>query len=247
MKNSAVCWKLRVSLCYSLFRSEQFSVRCSSENAGVRTISREVAESPNQAAPLTPQRLHAELLETSASGAWAISMEQHTMRRSAQSIRRSGSGNLMLDGCIVLKVVAGWTGKTFMDAIVRADPVILGLGDFRPSIGGSARVLNARGTPRLCEGLLRCRGWDSHATPSARFYLQFVQKDHGDIDELRTMLVSEGIGCGRIHNPSRQVDPDLWRFYVLASGHEAFATRVSSWHPRKRSLLDARFGFEQRG
>ena len=83
--------------------------------------------------------------------------------------------------------------------------------------------------------------------PSARFYFLFVQKDIGDIEELRTMLVAEGIDCGRVHNPSRRVDPHLWRFYVLTSSQRAFATKVGSWHPRKRGLLDARFGVEQRG
>jgi hypothetical protein len=83
--------------------------------------------------------------------------------------------------------------------------------------------------------------------PSARFYVQFVQKNRGDIEELREMLENEGICCGRLHNPSRIRDSDLWRFYVVAAGHRAFATRVGSWHPRKRSLLEARFGVERRG
>src|SRR5262249_756357 len=64
-KNSAICWKLRVS------PDTRHSIRSGSDNSGVRTISREVAESSNQAFLLTPQRLHAELLETSASGARA--------------------------------------------------------------------------------------------------------------------------------------------------------------------------------
>jgi hypothetical protein len=81
----------------------------------------------------------------------------------------------------------------------------------------------------------------------ARFYVQFVQKNHGDIDDLRTVLVTEGIVCGRLHNPNRDRDPDLWRFYVAAGSHSAFAASVSSWHPRKRRLLEARFGVERRG
>ena len=83
--------------------------------------------------------------------------------------------------------------------------------------------------------------------PVARFYIQFVQKDHADIHQLRNLLALEGIRCGRVHNPSRQRDPDLWRFYVAARDHRTFAVRVSSWHPRKRSLFDARVGVGQRG
>jgi hypothetical protein len=78
----------------------------------------------------------------------------------------------------------------------------------------------------------------------ARFYIQFVQKNHADIDQLRTILMNEGIRCGRLHNPSRLRDPDLWRFYIPALHQRMFVVRVGSWHPRKRSLLEARFGIE---
>jgi hypothetical protein len=69
-----------------------------------------------------------------------------------------------------------------------------------------------------------------------------VQKDREDLDELRTMLEEQGISCGRLHNPSSSVDPDLWRFYVLAKSHRDFIERVGSWHPRKRGLLELRIG-----
>src|SRR5438270_6154157 len=77
---------------------------------------------------------------------------------------------------------------------------------------------------------------------TARFYVQFVQKNLADIGGLRAMLVESGIGCGKLHNPSRFGDLDLWRFYVVAGAHRRFAHMVSSWHPRKRSLLEARSG-----
>lgn len=75
----------------------------------------------------------------------------------------------------------------------------------------------------------------------ARFYVQLVQKDRSDLEEVRRYLENLGIRCGRIHNPSVRVDPDYWRFYVRTCSHETFAHRVSSWHPRKRLLLDQRF------
>lgn len=232
--------------CYSLFRPEQFSVRDSSENARVRTISREVAESPNQAVPLTPQRLHAELLETSVSGARAylhgaahdatISERHRTVRFGQSDVRWLFVLKVLLDGL-------GRRSWTYREGRSRSFWVLETSADVvaeRPEFSRQEeRLAYARGYFDAEGGTPR--------DPSARFYLQFVQKDYGDIDELRTMLVSEGIDCGRSHNPSRQVDPDLWRFYVLASGHKAFATRVSSWHPRKRSLLEAQFGREQRG
>jgi hypothetical protein len=73
----------------------------------------------------------------------------------------------------------------------------------------------------------------------ARFYLQLVQKDLADLTHLRMTTISLGIDCGRIHNPSRRVDPHYWRFYVRASSHEAFIRSIGSWHERKRIRLSA--------
>ena len=76
--------------------------------------------------------------------------------------------------------------------------------------------------------------------PDSRFYIQFVQKDHADLEEVRSYLVSLRVDCGRIHNPSRAVDPGYWRFYVRCRSWMRFATQVQSWHPRKRAILDRR-------
>jgi len=37
---------------------------------------------------------------------------------------------------------------------------------------------------------------------NARFYIQLVQKDRRDLEQVRQFLEDLGIGCGRIHNPS---------------------------------------------
>ena len=77
---------------------------------------------------------------------------------------------------------------------------------------------------------------------SARFYVQYVQKDLRDLSRVRVLLEAEGISCGRVHNPSWRVDPGFWRFYVRAASLPRFATIVGSWHPRKREILNVRFG-----
>ena len=140
----------------------------------------------HQASPLTPQRLHAELLETSVSGARAYlhgAAHDATISIRHRTVRFGQSDERWL---MVLKLLIARLGR---------------------------------------------RAW-----------IQFVQKNHGDLAELRAILEAEGIRCGRLHNPSRLRDPDLWRFYVGAADHGAFSRLVSSWHPRKRSLLEARFG-----
>ena len=71
------------------------------------------------------------------------------------------------------------------------------------------------------------------------FYVYFAQKDRHDLEELRTILISLGIDCGRVHNPSRRVDPGYWRFYVRRSSLVRFAKVVGSWHPRKGEVLRA--------
>lgn len=76
--------------------------------------------------------------------------------------------------------------------------------------------------------------------PQDRFYIQIAQKDRADLDAVRTILLSQGIGCGRVHNPSSEVDPGYWRFYVLARSWDSFIRQVGSWHPRKRGLFEAR-------
>lgn len=75
-----------------------------------------------------------------------------------------------------------------------------------------------------------------------RFYIQFVQKDLADLTRVRRLLIDLEISCGEIHNPSARVDPDYWRFYIRAASREQFVRRVRSWHPRKRLLLEERFG-----
>jgi hypothetical protein len=207
----------------------------------VRTISREVAGSPSQAVPLTPQRLHAELLETSAFGARAYlhgAAHDATVSRRHRTVRFGQSDVRWLEVLgILIERLGGrswcyregrsrrfWILETSVDVLAE-----------RPTFSCSEeRLAYARGYFDAEGGTPR--------DPSARFDLQFVQKNHGYINELRAMLEAEGICCGRLHNPSRLRDPDLWRFYVVAASHDAFVTRVNSWHPRKRALFDARLG-----
>jgi hypothetical protein len=212
----------------------------------VRTISREVAGSPSQAVPLTPQRLHAELLETSAFGARAYlhgAVHDATISRLHRTVRFGQSDVRWLEVLRILIERLGGRSWSYKEGRSRRFWILETSVDVlaeRSALSSSEeRLAYARGYFDAEGGTPR--------DPSARFYLQFVQKDHGDISELRDVLEAEGIRCGQIHNPSRLRDPDLWRFYVVAASHGSFAAKVNSWHPRKRSLLDARFGVGQRG
>ncbi len=73
-----------------------------------------------------------------------------------------------------------------------------------------------------------------------RFYIQLAQKDYAKMSALKEMLGELSIESGKIHNPSKRVDPDYWRIFVLAKHHHAFAARIGSWHPVKSKILEER-------
>jgi len=73
-----------------------------------------------------------------------------------------------------------------------------------------------------------------------RFYLQFAEKNRARIEKVHNLLKELGISCGKIHNPSRLIDPDYWRFYVRADSYDKFVKDIGSWHPRKQQLLSKR-------
>jgi intein-encoded DNA endonuclease-like protein len=75
----------------------------------------------------------------------------------------------------------------------------------------------------------------------ARFYIQLVQNSRKKLEKIKTILNDLHIETGIIHNPSRNVDPDYWRMYVLAKSHRLFVKNIGSWHPRKIRTLTPRF------
>jgi len=73
-----------------------------------------------------------------------------------------------------------------------------------------------------------------------RFYIQLVQSDKSKLIKLKKILNDLGIETGKIHNPSKKVDPNYWRMYVLSKSHQRFIQVISSWHPRKTNILRKR-------
>ena len=76
-----------------------------------------------------------------------------------------------------------------------------------------------------------------------RFYIQLVQKDRKKLNALRTILSKLGIENGIVHNPSKKVDPEYWRFFVRTRSQRDFVRIIGSWHPsrverfRKRMMI----------
>jgi LAGLIDADG-like domain len=200
---------------------------------------------PNLAEALTPQRLHAELLAISASGAWSYlfgAAHDATISPRHSTVR---FGQADVGWLAVLRLLLKERGQKawmYREGSTRRFWVLETSARWlteRPAFSTSEeRRAYARGYFDAEGGIPK--------DAAARFYIQFVQKDRTDIVKLRAILEDEGIACGKLHRPSRVADHPVWRFYVAAASQRDFVSRVGSWHPRKRDLLVARFGSLQR-
>lgn len=194
---------------------------------------------PNLEEALTPQRLHAELLATGASGAWSYlfgAAHDATISSRHGTVRFGQADVEWLNVLRLLLQERGQKAWMYREGSARKFWVLetsaKWLAD-RPSFSTpERRRAYARGYFDAEGGIPR--------NVAARFYIQFVQKDRADIVDLRTILEEEGIACGKLHQPSRNTDHPVWRFYVAAASQRDFVSRVGSWHPRKRGLLEAR-------
>ena len=63
---------------------------------------------------------------------------------------------------------------------------------------------------------------------SVRYYLYFAQKDRKDLTTVRKFLEELGIQCGIIHNPSKNMDANYFRFYIRANSYNRFAQLIGS-------------------
>jgi hypothetical protein len=70
-----------------------------------------------------------------------------------------------------------------------------------------------------------------------RFYIYFAQKDFSDLQQVRNYLMEMNIDCGVIHNPSKRIDPNYWRFFVKAKSYVDFVQKIGSRHPEKAKYL----------
>ena len=73
--------------------------------------------------------------------------------------------------------------------------------------------------------------------PKVRYYIYFAQKNLKEIEQIKKWLEELGIKCGSIHNPSKNADPNYWRFYISIKSYEKFAQIIGSWHPVKSHFL----------
>jgi hypothetical protein len=89
------------------------------------------------------------------------------------------------------------------------------------------------------KGFFDAEGGIPHSSADL-FYIQLVQKDQIKIQKIVRMLQEFGIETGKIHNPSKKVDPNYWRVYVRAKSHKDFIKKIGSWHPFKSEIFRKR-------
>ncbi|MBN1162168.1 LAGLIDADG family homing endonuclease [Patescibacteria group bacterium] len=127
---------------------------------------------------------------------------------------------------------AGYKAWTYKEGSNRDVHIV----EFSKKILSGITILSRDDKINYCRGYFDSEG----AVPlslTARYYIYFAQKDIADLTELRDYLQDLRISCGKIHNPSKRVDSDYFRFYVLSSSFEKFAKVIGSWHPIKQSYL----------
>ena len=191
---------------------------------------------------LTPQRLHAELLDADAKGLEAYlqgALCDGTHSALHRTHRIGQSDPAWLQNLKVILNALGYRAWIYREGrsrrfwVLETTAVFLSK-DFDPIRlwGASAALHYARGYFDADGGMPR--------DPRARLYLQFAQKDRASLEAIVQLLGSWEIYCGRVHNPSPRVDPDYWRVYVLARSQERFLTLVGSWHPRKHQQMISR-------
>ncbi len=73
--------------------------------------------------------------------------------------------------------------------------------------------------------------------PKVRYYLYFAQKNLKDLMQVKEWLEELKVKCGSIHNPSKKVDPNYWRFFISIQSYEKFAQLIGSWHSVKGRFL----------
>src|SRR6266566_8510155 len=131
-------------------------------------------------------------------------------------------------------------GKARLDLPRRMHAELVCCGVFK-DIAGWSPPPNPEGDYPLCSWLFRCRGRGCESRSIRSVSVFRTEESVGLGRTFRSLLCGLKVMCGKIHNPSCQVDPDYWRFFVSRGSIERFAKLVGSWHPRKARWLDEAF------
>ena len=108
--------------------------------------------------------------------------------------------------------------------------------EFSKSLLNSIKIKSKNDKIDFIRGYFDAEGGIARS-PKVRFYIYFCQKDKSDLESVKEYLNDLGIFSGRIHNPSKRIDPNYWRFYIRAKSYRDFANLIGSNHPEKQEIL----------
>jgi len=191
---------------------------------------------------LTPQRLHAELLAFDAKGLEAYllgALHDGTQSALHHTHRIGQSSKDWIDLLSVMLDVLGHKSWIYREGRDRDYWVVETTASFLTTKFDASPLVGAEHGLAYVRGYFDAEG-GMPTDCSARLYFQLCQKDRRSLEVVQAILDSWGISSGRIHNPSRRVDPDYWRLYIATGSHQRFMTMVGSWHPRKRQKIQTR-------
>lgn len=108
--------------------------------------------------------------------------------------------------------------------------------EFSQTLLSDAKVISLKDKADYARGYFDTEGGIAKQY-QVRYYIYFSQKDLFDLKQVKEYLEELGIVCGKIHNPSKRVDPDYWRFYIAARSYQSFKDKIGSLHPEKMHYL----------
>lgn len=210
----------------------------------VQAISREVVLDTQACEGLTPQRLHANssdgMSRSEVSRAYLLgALGDATFNRLHRTVRFSQKEREWLETLQQLLKELSHRSWIYREGRQRQLFVLETTAQFLREQNGIEQLEQPASWAAYIRGYFDAEG-GLPQDPDAPLYIQLVQKDRVSLMRVRQMLERFGIGCGVLHNPSRRVDPDYWRFFVRRQSHQRFIEIVGSWHPRKARLLTQR-------
>ena len=206
-------------------------------------MSREVVSAPNLAGALTPQRLHAELLETSASGArsYLFGATHDATISSRHGTVRFGQADVeWLNVLRLLLKERGQKAWMYREGSTRSFWVLENVGADGWRIGPPA-LRRKSVVPVYARGYFDAEGGIPRNV-AARFYIQFVQKDRSRYSRPADDPRRRGDCLWEVAPAEPRYRPSGLAVLCCSCLAAGFRVPRGLWHRRKRGLLVARFG-----
>ena len=205
-------------------------------NRNMRTIPREVSRCGNRDDPVETTRRRLQTASKSELEMYLLgAFHDATFNRKHQTIRFSQSniGWLKILQIILDKLGSkSWIYKEGKQRSVWALETTAKLTKHHLNLNRKEMMMYIRGYFDAEGGMPRSK--------DCFLYFQFSQKDKPDLEKVKVYLESLELKCGLIHNPSKKIDENYWRFFISRDSHKAFMKLIYSFHPRKMRQMDCR-------